>query len=79
MITISADTNFLKVGQKSIRKENILFYDRDNANVYIIISGRKFGSMGDDNGITIPFDQAEIAGHDTFVDTEELQHYLETM
>jgi hypothetical protein len=78
MITISADATYLKVGGKSIRKDNILFFDRDATNVHVILSGRQFGSMHDDNGITIPFAEADIAGHAAFVSTEELQLHLET-
>lgn len=79
MIAISSDATYLRVGTVSVRKENILFMDRDQAKVHIIMSGRPFGTMRDDNGISIPFAEAQISGHAAFVSTEELQLHLETM
>ncbi|PKP46820.1 MAG: hypothetical protein CVT94_13480 [Bacteroidetes bacterium HGW-Bacteroidetes-11] len=79
MTTISSDSTWLRVGTVSVRKENILFLDRDQSKVYIILSGRTFGSMRDDNNISIPFAQAQVADHDPFTSAEELQLHIETM
>jgi hypothetical protein len=79
MITISSDSTWLRVGTVSVRKENILFLDRDKSKVYIILSGRIFGSMRDDNNISIPYAQAEVSGHGPFTSAEELQLHIETM
>ncbi len=77
-MTITSDATYLKVGKKSIKKSNILFFDRDEANVFIILSGRRYGYLYDDNNIVIPFADAEITGQ-TFATSVALQTYLETM
>ena len=79
MTVISSDATYLRVGTVSVRKENILFMDRDLNKVYIIMSGRVYGSMRDDNGIAIPYAEAQVDGHAAFVSTAELQLHLETM
>lgn len=76
-MTITSDATYLKVGSKSLRKENILFFDRDETNVYVIMSGRRYGYMYDDNNIVISL--AEVTGIGPFATTALLQAHLETM
>jgi len=76
---ISSDATYLHVGSASIQKANILFFDHDAENVYVILSGRKAAHYQDGNNITIPFDEAVIEGHDPFASSAALQAHLITM
>jgi hypothetical protein len=76
---ISSDATYLNVGTASIQKANILFFDHDEENVYVILSGRKTSHYNDGNNITIPFAEAEIEGEEPFASAAALQAHLITM
>lgn len=78
-MTISSDETYLHVDTKSIKKSNILFFDHDEENVYVILSGRKVAHYSDGNNVTIPFDQAVIEGQQPFESSAALQTHLLTI
>lgn len=77
-MTITSDENYLHIGTKSVVKANILFFDRDETNVYVVMGGRKLSHYEDGNGITLPFAEVEVAGEDPFESAEALQTFLLT-
>ena len=78
-MNISSDAVYLHVGSVSIQKSNILFFDHDAENVYIILSGRKAAHYQDGNNITVPYEEAVIEGQQPFASSAALQAHLITM
>lgn len=73
-ITISDNSSYLEIGTKSINKSRILFFDRDEEKVFIVMSDRKEGHMKDQNTVEIPYE--EVDDPQTFESAESLQTYL---
>lgn len=78
-MNISSTETYLNIDNYSIRKSNILFFDHDSENVYIIMTGRRPSHHEDSNGITVPYETATATGMAPFASAAALQAYLITL